>query len=640
MTIKEIANLAGVSISTVSKIMNHKDENISPETRDKVLAIAKEYNYSPYSFAKEASQSKSFLIGVLFCTSEGKGRMLNGILDAAERHGYRILVCDSKMDPEAELKHITALCRAKIDGVIWEPAEEDITGRRKYFDELGISIAWVNCGRPDSYRIDDTAIIRCASEYVIEHGHKHFSLLADIMAPSYTDMLNGYRSSLFDHGLRFDENCLLPSDPGEWMLRIKSYGLTGVISADYHLSLRLYEMLRQFQYEIPYDFSILTLIDDSTKRVPAPELSSIIVPFYSFGEHVCKQLIGQCEQHFETCRPFCPDYPLEGLETLDMPSSGRLPKIIVVGSINIDITLNVPQLPSLGKTVTTSRYSILPGGKGINQAVGVSKLNHKVTLLGNVGNDLDAGLIYSCLKDYKIDSSGIQKDKSADTGKAYIQVQDDGESFITILAGANATLTAQNIRDNSRLFQNCAYCLLQTEISMEAAEAAAVIAKQHGAGTILKPSAVSCLSGILLEHTDILVPNRAEIALICGCPPAEDESELRRQAEKIMERGVNTLIITLGEQGCYLKNSSFEQHFPAADFIPMDNTGGSDAFISALSSYLLYGYDLCSAIQIATYAAGFCISRQGVVPALIDQTSLEKYINNVKPNLLKRGRRK
>lgn len=79
-----------------------------------------------------------------------------------------------------------------------------------------------------------------------------------------------------------------------------------------------------------------------------------------------------------------------------------------------------------------------------------------------------------------------------------------------------------------------------------------------------------------------------------------------------------------------------EQHFPAAaDFIPMDSTGGSDAFISAFASYLLYGYDLCSSIQIASYAAGFCISRQGVVPALIDQTSLEKYINNVLPDLLK-----
>ena len=204
----------------------------------------------------------------------------------------------------------------------------------------------------------------------------------------------------------------------------------------------------------------------------------------------------------------------------------------------------------------------------------------------------------SCLAEHGIDSSGIHRDRSVNTGKAYIQIQDDGESMITLLTGANATLTAQTIRSNSHLFENCAYCLLQTEIAIEAVEEAVLIAKENNVRTILKPAAVSSLSDNILRHTDILIP--------------------------------------LGEHGCFLKTASMEQHFPAAaDFIPMDSTGGRDAFISAFASYLLYGYDLCSSIQIASYAAVFCISRQGVVPALIDQTSLEKYINNVLSDLLK-----
>ena len=93
MTIKEIAQLSGVSISTVSKIMNHKDEHISPETRDKVLSIAKEYNYSPYAFARNTSISKSFLLGVLLRSEPNHGKLLDGILSAAEEAGYHVIVC-------------------------------------------------------------------------------------------------------------------------------------------------------------------------------------------------------------------------------------------------------------------------------------------------------------------------------------------------------------------------------------------------------------------------------------------------------------------------------------------------------------------------------------------------------------------
>lgn len=220
--------------------------------------------------------------------------------------------------------------------------------------------------------------------------------------------------------------------------------------------------------------------------------------------------------------------------------------------------------------------------------------------------------------------------------KAYIQIQDDGESIITLLTGANATLTAQTLRNNRHFFENCAYCLLQTEIAIEAVEEAVLIAKENNVKTILKPAAVSSLSENILKHTDILIPNQSEMALLCNRPASIDTAELSHQADIMLQKGVGAVVITLGEFGCFLKTASMEQRFPAAaDFIPMDSTGGSDAFISAFASYLLYGYDLCTAIKIATFAAGFCISRQGVVPALIDQTSLEKYINNVSPDLLK-----
>ncbi len=636
MTIKEIAQLSGVSMSTVSKIMNHKDEHISPETRNKVLGIAKEYNYSPYAFARNNSISKSFLLGVLLRSEPKSGKMLEGILAAAEEAGYHIIICVSKESEQIELKHITALCNAKIDGIIWEPVSSDSMRFQKYFSEIGTCITWLNAYNSDSYRIDYRALLYKASGYLIQNKHQHFALLTDSSSPFYNEILTGYKAALFEQEFTFNQNSLLPQDALDWMFHIKSEHLTGIICTDCQLTYHLKKKLKQHLYEIPYDLSIITLVDEDDPSLVSEEFSSIIIPFYSFGMHLCKNLINQCEQHSASYLPFTADYKLENMITLDIPASKRLPQIIVVGSINTDISLNIPHLPKPNETIVTSRQTISPGGKGTNQAVGVAKLNHKVTLLGNVGNDLDVGLIYSCLAEHGIDSSGIHRDRSVNTGKAYIQIQDDGESMITLLTGANATLTAQTIRSNSHLFENCAYCLLQTEIAIEAVEEAVLIAKENNVRTILKPAAVSSLSDNILRHTDILIPNQAEMALLCNCSASIDITELSRQADTMLQKGVGAVVITLGEHGCFLKTASMEQHFPAAaDFIPMDSTGGSDAFISAFASYLLYGYDLCSSIQIASYAAGFCISRQGVVPALIDQTSLEKYINNVLPDLLK-----
>ena len=95
------------------------------------------------------------------------------------------------------------------------------------------------------------------------------------------------------------------------------------------------------------------------------------------------------------------------------------------------------------------------------------------------------------------------------------------------------------------------------------------------------------------------------------------------------------MIITLGSKGAYLKTEEFDGYFPAANFPSIDSTGGADAFIAALASYLTEGYSLLKTVKIATYAAGFCVSRAGVVPALIDRISLENHIKMQEPELLR-----
>ena len=125
MTIKEIASLAGVSVSTVSKVVNNKDQDINPETRKRVLKIVKEYNYTPYGAVKNTSQAKTFLLGVLMRNTDRNSQVVRGILQTAQAHGYTILLFDSQNDASLELKHITTLCKNNVDGLIWEPVSQD-----------------------------------------------------------------------------------------------------------------------------------------------------------------------------------------------------------------------------------------------------------------------------------------------------------------------------------------------------------------------------------------------------------------------------------------------------------------------------------------------------------------------------------
>ena len=153
-------------------------------------------------------------------------------------------------------------------------------------------------------------------------------------------------------------------------------------------------------------------------------------------------------------------------------------------------------------------------------------------------------------------------------------------------------------------------------------------ARACGGTTILKPASCLSLAPELLKYVDILVPNQDEITLLCP------EGTLEEKADFFLKQGVQTVIITLGADGCYVKTAEWAESFPAEKFQAIDNTGACDAFISALAVYLQKGRSLRQAVRIATFAAGFCITREGVVPSLIDRGSLEAYIDQQAPELL------
>ena len=156
MTIKEIAKLADVSVSTVSKVINDKADNINPQTRSRVLKIVKEYNFTPYGTVKSVSRAKKFMLGVLLRNASKASRMIDGILHRAQDRGYSILLLDSRESLELEAKNIAVLCGHNVDGVIWEPVNPAEVQSLQQFDSHSIPACLINAlsKSPPSYSIN------------------------------------------------------------------------------------------------------------------------------------------------------------------------------------------------------------------------------------------------------------------------------------------------------------------------------------------------------------------------------------------------------------------------------------------------------------------------------------------------------
>ncbi|MCI9170352.1 MAG: substrate-binding domain-containing protein [Lawsonibacter sp.] len=457
---------------------------------------------------------------------------------------------------------------------------------------------------------------RAAAEALFNQGHRRIAFLAEEDTYPERMIFEGIcqylRSRLI--GIMPEDFRIFSSDAGFDLLK---EGYTAAICSGNQVSACLSQQMSKLLSSIPQDFSIVAL-SSSSDGLDLP-LSKLILPFAEYGGFLIRRLVQEIDREEPFCA-FTPTLPAAlPLTSISTPKDYPSKHIIVVGSIHMDVNINSDNLPQLGRTSSVRGMSMIPGGKGINQAIGVAKLNKEVHLIGRIGSDFDGITVQDALSKYHVHSDGIVKD-SSDTGRAFIFILGNGESAITNYDGANKNLSISDISRSSHLFRRADFCLLQTEIPMETVIYAAKLAKRNKVKIILKPAAITEISDELLSIVDYFVPNEKEIDLLCPYPLNHSQ-----QCEYFLKKGVKTVILTMGNRGCYLYRKDDAQYFPASGHIAADTTGGSDAFISALATYLSENVELHQAIQYAIYAAGFCVSRQGVVPALIDRESLELY---------------
>ena len=613
MTINDIAELAGVSVSTVSKIINGKDNGIKLETRERVLKIVKEYRYSPYDFIKNNTNSKSFLLGLVLSGIKKRQSLLNGFLHEAEQQGYQVQVCLSS-SAESEAKHIAALCKNRAEAILWEPVKNDGGETTTVLHKSGIPFVRLNAARADDgICYDYQKAGYTAADILLKLGHTKIRCVYDERDEQDSAIRQGVERCLFD-------NRCLYVECKDLQEALSVHNCSALICCGWDTAVAAYEYAAVHKFRIPQDISVIC-IDDADNIKSFPPLSAISLSLFNFGAFACRCLIDKIEKKSTDIPAYTQVFTCNHYKSIDLPAPLRKKRIIVAGSINMDILLTVNNYPQTGESISAESVSIIPGGKGINQAVGAAKLGAKVSLIGNVGRDFDGDMILNILHENGIDATAVHVDEEHSTGKAYIHIQSDGESGIVLYGGANETVSAEAIHRNERLFEDASFCLLQTEIPMEAVKTAVKIAQKHNVAIMLKPSAVKEIEEELLKGLDYFIPNRKELYRLC--PIA---GTLEEKAAWFLAKGVKTVIVTLDSDGCYVRTSEYERYFPAVEiFKPVDTTGAADAFISALTVFLSEHKKLPDALPYALYAAGFSTTRIGVVPSLIDRATLEQF---------------
>jgi ribokinase len=285
-------------------------------------------------------------------------------------------------------------------------------------------------------------------------------------------------------------------------------------------------------------------------------------------------------------------------------------KIIVIGSSNTDMVIKTSKLPVPGETIMGGVFLMNPGGKGANQAVAAARLGGKVTFLTKRGNDLFGNQTVGLLMREDIDTEYIVKDPELPSGVALITVDSAGENSIVVAPGSNGNLLEEDIPIQVLSNENFEILLLQLEIPLKTVEYAAVLASENGIKVILNPAPACQLSDNLLQHIWLITPNETEAEIITGLQ-ISDIPSASRAADLIHEKGVNNIIITLGETGAFVKSDSFTGLIPGIKVIPVDTTAAGDVFNGALAVAVSEGKDLREAVIFANKAAAISVTRMG-----------------------------
>jgi ribokinase len=300
-------------------------------------------------------------------------------------------------------------------------------------------------------------------------------------------------------------------------------------------------------------------------------------------------------------------------------------KLVVVGSSNTDMIIQVPSIPRPGETILGSTFQTAPGGKGANQAVAAARAGCDVALLACVGDDMFGREALAGFSTDGIDCEHVVIDPTAPSGVAQIFVAADGENSIGVASGANACLTPIHVEQSASMIEAANTILLQLETPLETVMRAAEIGAAAGCRVILNPAPARELPVKLYPLLNIISPNETEAELLTGIA-VKDENSAVAAATSLHDRGVDTVLITLGASGVFLSTGASSKIVPAYVVDVVDTTAAGDVFNGNLAAALCQGRQLEDALVYAQAAAALSVQCLGAQPSAPTRSAIDTFL--------------
>ena len=294
-------------------------------------------------------------------------------------------------------------------------------------------------------------------------------------------------------------------------------------------------------------------------------------------------------------------------------------RILVVGSVNMDLVVRVDHVPAAGENVRGEALEMIPGGKGANQAVACARLGAETTLLGRVGDDPFGRRLTRELSGAGVRTDAVGSVAGCASGTALILVEAGGENSIVITAGANGRLAPEDVDAARDLLADADAVVLQLEIPPETVARAIRLARQVGTPTVVDAGPPRRPIDASVLEADVLTPNEAEAAALLDVPPGARRPE--DLARALLARGPTAVVVKAGPRGAVVAEKGRVQPVPAFKVEPVDTTAAGDAFTAALAVAVVEGADLVEAARRANAAGALAATRLGAQPSM--PTALE-----------------